>query len=286
MSPRPQVNRSTAPRTVSPAADALWPAVKISDLGNPRLFWNTAPAGSRSSTWAQVMPATGQVTTVLDWQNQPAAPVARAVDGVDRGPGVQRDRGGHVGQRGVDAAVVVGVDLEVQVGLGTGIALLQVHIEAQHGQVRHGLVVEPAVAELHLGAGSRGPGTSGVEPERTLPERGIGRPGHEPGPHRIGREVHRPAMQRPRPDHDVNRRRRWRVGDGEGGGRALEYAVDRGGQLDQDGLAVIEGRVSQDRDHHRLGCHGIGRIEGEGAGDGPCSPGRRWPCRRRSRSAR
>ncbi len=75
-SPSPQVNLSTAPRTVTPLAAALWPALKMSDLGNPTLFWKTAPGGSSSNTWAQVMPPGPQVTTVLDWQNQPVAPVA------------------------------------------------------------------------------------------------------------------------------------------------------------------------------------------------------------------
>ena len=71
-----QAIRSTTPRTVSPAALPVCPAVKISELGKPRLFWNTAWSGSKSSTPAQVNPDTPQVTTVLFRQNQPVAPVA------------------------------------------------------------------------------------------------------------------------------------------------------------------------------------------------------------------
>ena len=77
--------------------------------------------------------------------------------------------------------------LRFRYGWTAGIVLLQVDVEAQPGQVGHRLVVEPAVAELHLGAGSRGTGSAGVEPERALPERNVGRPGHESGPHRVGR---------------------------------------------------------------------------------------------------
>ena len=60
---------------MSPAGLPLSPALRINESGNPRLFWNTATSGSRSSIWAQVMPATPQVTTV-EVQSQPFAPVA------------------------------------------------------------------------------------------------------------------------------------------------------------------------------------------------------------------
>ena len=66
-SPRPQVNRSTAPRTVSPAAVAVWPAERSATWGiqccsgTPHRQGAARAPGSRSGR-----PSTGQVTTVLE----------------------------------------------------------------------------------------------------------------------------------------------------------------------------------------------------------------------------
>ena len=106
-----------APHGVT-AADNDWPMATISERGKPRLSRNTAP-GSSPTIWAHVIrvPGPGQPTTSVLVHNQPLAPVAEPSWVSTGGPGVERDRGVVVGQRGVDASVVVGVDLEVHVGL-------------------------------------------------------------------------------------------------------------------------------------------------------------------------
>ncbi len=128
-----------------------------------------------------------------------------------------------------------------------------------------GWSLSPPLLSSTLAPVAAAPGPPVSKRNAPVPEP-AGRPGHESRSHRVRREPHRPAMQRPGPHH--NRCARRRLGDGEGGGGALDDAVDRGGQVDQNGLAVVGDRVAQDRDRHGQGGLPGRGIEGQGAGGG------------------